>query len=136
MSPVFCTTRHAPPDSYGDCIRACLATVLDVATETVPHFAHDGADPYTVLARARAWLSPQGETIFISQYPAVARDEMLQMMQENNPDSVYLLFGFTSGGTGHVVVCRGGEVVHNPAWHGGALVDGGPGWIVWVVGRV
>lgn len=137
MTPRWCTIAHKPPHSHGDCVRACIATVLDVQTEAVPHFAHDGADPYTVLARARDWLAKGGETVWVTMYPPVERAELLEMLGEHNPDSTYMLFGMTDSGTGHVVVCQGGRIVHNPAWHGGSLVRSGPGgWVVWIVGRV
>lgn len=137
MQPIHCKVGHNPPESYGDCLRACVASLLELSADEVPHFYHDNPDPYEALRRVRAFLRPMGETIFAVEYPPVTRAELLDMMRGNNPDATCLLFGQTSGGGGHVVVCRGDQVIHNPAWHGCHVVDPGPaGWIVWVVARV
>lgn len=137
MTPVFCATTHNPPETYGDCLRACIASVLDKPSGEVPHFAHDGADPRVVLKRCREYLNTTGHTVFISQYPPVDRSELFGMMSEDNPGVIYLLFGLVAEGGGHVVVCQGGRVVHNPALFGCWLVAPPPGgWLVWVVTRV
>lgn len=38
MTPVTQSHLHAPPESYGSCWRACLASVLDLPERAVPHF--------------------------------------------------------------------------------------------------
>jgi hypothetical protein len=137
MTPTWSLVAHQPPTAYGDCLRAALASVLDLPAEDVPHFAHDGADPEIVLQRARDYLRPMGLTAFVSIYDGSnSRAEVLEYMAERNPDTTYLLFGLVSEGGGHVVVCTGGKVVHNPAWYGCHVVAPGPsGWITWVVAR-
>ena len=64
--------------------------------------------------------------------------ELLDMIGSQNPQSVYLLFGRTESETDHVVVCRGGAVVHDPAWYKSRMI--GPGshgcWSVVVLGRI
>lgn len=137
MTPQWCQVMHEPPHSYGDCLRACIATVMDMPWQDVPHFMDGHDDPYWGLAMTRNWLRSRGYTAFVTQFPAVDRAEMLSVMHDMNPDAVYLLFGLTEDGGGHVVVCSGGSVVHNPAMAGCHITRAAPGgWVVWVVSRI
>lgn len=137
MTPAVSRIKHDPPHSYGDCLRACIATVMDVQIETVPHFAADGVDGDVAMARVREYLSPMAP--FIVAWPGdIALADLLDMMKLLNPQSTYILFGGTNDGGDHCVVCQGGKIVHNPAWYGCSIV--GPlsngTWQVLVVGRV
>jgi hypothetical protein len=123
MQPVICRVKHDPPHSYGDCIRACVASILELDAEDVPHFAHDNPDGTVAFVRLRDWLKTVGYAPFVVGFPgAVPMDQLLSDMQDHQPDIVYMLFGGVHGGGDHVVVCRGGEVIHNPAWIGCSIV--------------
>lgn len=136
MTPRFCLTAHDPPHSYGDCLRACIASVMDRPAEDVPHFMDGGVDPHAALDAVRLWLKPQHCTAFLIQFPPVSRAELFEVMQRDNPEAVYLLEGITSDGGGHIVVCRGNKVIHNPAWFGCHITEPGPsGWVAWVIAR-
>ena len=135
MTPVQCRVSHDPSrDQYGDCLRACIATVLDLDADEVPHFADMGRSSDAAFKLMRSWAWQQGLAPFLVAYG----DDPREVFTDLNPDSVYVLFGGTSDGTDHCVVCRGGKVVHNPAWYGSSLV--GPTsqgyWQVLVMGRV
>lgn len=43
MKPVYMTVTHDPPNSYGDCFRCCVASILEVNVEEVPHPYAGGA---------------------------------------------------------------------------------------------
>lgn len=43
MTPVDQLVLHDPP-ALGDCLRACVASVLDLPGQEVPHFVQIGAD--------------------------------------------------------------------------------------------
>ena len=148
MTPVNCRIRHDPEcGQYGDCIRACIATILDVDAEDVPHFSHDDPAPETILMRVREWLCEWSRgTIGLLHliFPGdVGLSDMLEYMGSINPDSTYMLFGNTGpGGGDHVVVCQADRIVHDPAWHRmpirqpGRTLDGQPLWQLWfMVGR-
>lgn len=123
MIPVNCRVKHDPDaGTYGDCIRACIASVLELDAEAVPHFAHDNPDENELWSRIRAWLRLSQLSPFIIQYPPMPLAELLIVMGQINPDAHYLLFGGTASGNDHVVVCHGGELAHNPAWYGGSIV--------------
>ena len=144
MTPTTCTTTHNPPHSYGDCLRACIATILDLPAEDVPHFADCGVSAHDTLAHARAWLKSRSLTIATFAYPGdepVA--DVLEYMSRSNPDAIWMLFGSTSDDQTdmHVNVCRGGKVVHDPAWVPTSIKqpyrEGGDSvWQIWLVSRI
>jgi hypothetical protein len=123
MQPVICRVKHDPPHSYGDCIRACDASILELDAEGVPHVACDGPSGELAFERLRDWLKTVGYAPFVMGFPgSVPMDDLLSDMQDHHPDIVYMLFGGVRGGGDHVVVCRGGKVIHNPAWVGCSIV--------------
>lgn len=54
------TVKHDPPASYGDCFRVCVASVLDLPAEDVPHFCDGGVEAEVVHDRLTAFLRPRG----------------------------------------------------------------------------
>lgn len=139
MTPAFCRVKHDPDaGTYGDCLRACVASLLDLDAEKVPHFYHDNCDPYEGNRRLREFLRPLGfAPWFIGFDGSITLAELLELMGEQNPDSHYVLYGRDTSGGDHVVVCRGDKIVHNPAWFGCSLV--GPTstgyWVTLVIAR-
>jgi len=145
MQPVMCRVKHEPPRSYGDCLRACVATIMDLDAEDVPHFADLGATADEAIASARRWLGDRGLTVACFAFPGdLALSEVLEYMGQTNPTVTWLLFGSTghpdmigSGGD-HVNVCQGGKIVHDPAWVPTSIKSPTSAgvWQVWVVSRV
>lgn len=116
MTPARCLIHHDPSnDSYGDCLRACVATVLDMDPLTVLHFADHGRTADAAMRELRRWSMSHGLMPYVVGFPPVPLDELLDQQRLINPDSVYILTGATADGTDHCVVCRGGAVVHNPS---------------------
>lgn len=136
MTPVTCQVKHDPENgTYGDCLRACVATMLDLGSSDVPHFYHDGCDAETGMTRVREWLATRGYAPFYTAYDGAAtREEVLKYMARQNPGVTYLLYGSTGQGD-HVVVCRNDRFVHNPSWGNSPLI--GPlshgTWVVMVI---
>lgn len=133
---VQCRVPHRPEENkYGDCVRACVASILELDAEHVPHFYHDNPTPEVGMQRIRDYLRPS-HTAFVTNYPPEPLNDLLLIMGEANPDTVYMLFGSVGEGD-HVVICEGGKIIHNPAWIGCSLV--GPGshgfWQVMVIAR-
>ena len=116
MIPVHCIVKHDPPNSYGDCVRACVASLLNLPAEAVPHFYHDN-NKDAAQDRIREFLATVGYAPFWVHYPADAPlADILTVMNSNCPNAHYILFGRTETGD-HVVVCRNDEIVHDPAWY-------------------
>jgi hypothetical protein len=60
MKPVDQAVLHEPESGrFGDCMRACVASLLEMECETVPHFLHDG-DESQYNARLQAFLASHG----------------------------------------------------------------------------
>lgn len=116
MIPVNCIVKHDPPHSYGDCVRACVASILEADAEDVPHFYADGNGEYA-FDRLRDYLRSHG---LIPAYFPIPGDQTLEQalgfMNVNYPETEYLLFCADRGGD-HCVAGCGGEIIHNPAWY-------------------
>lgn len=139
MKPVLCTVKHDPAaGTYGDCIRACIASILELTAEQVPHFAFDDPGGEVANQRIREFLASHRLAPFWINYDgSISRDELLGMMGELNSGAVFMLYGRTDSGD-HVVVCQGGEIVHDPSWYRSPLIGAGSHgfWTVLVLGRV
>ncbi len=108
-----CVVKHNPPHTYGDCIRACVATLID--RDDVPH-TFDSRPVEEAWGDLRAYLQSINLNLFIGAFS----DDPREFMSENN-DSVYYILLCSNSDTNHAVVCRGKEVVHNPSWYKTAI---------------
>lgn len=132
MTPVHCRVKHDPDaGTYGDCVRACVASILDLDAEEVPHFYHDN-DPQTGMTRIRAFLNDIDLAPFFAHYDkSTPLREILQVMGQMNPNVHYILWGATNEGD-HVVVAKDDKIVHNPSWYPTAIVKA-PSYGMWSV---
>ncbi len=135
MITQHCIVKHDPPNSYGDCIRAAVASILNIErTEDVPHFAHDDPDEVTALKRLKEWLLTRGLAPFFTMFDGSASlEDVLMSIDAFNPGIYYLLFG-RSQNEDHVVVGCGGKIVHDPSWYSSSIT--GPNsnghWVVMI----
>lgn len=109
MIPRVCQVKHAPPASYGDCIRACIATIID--RDDVPH-VFDGRSGEEAWSALRQYLKELKRCLFVIN----VEENPFQFMGTNNPDIPYMLL-CSAGGADHAVVCVGSDVFHDPAWY-------------------
>lgn len=132
MIPVFCKVKHEPEyGNYGDCYRACIASILELAVDDVPHFFHDNAPSDVASDRCLAWLHERKLTRFRAVYEGGAPiEEMLEHMGVFNPSVHYILYGTTATAP-HVVVCQGAKIVHDPAWYRSPII--GPAGALWMI---
>ena len=129
MTPEICMVKNDPPNSYGDCLRACIASLLNMSSAQVPHFVKDGCEPEVTYDRVRKWLAERGLIpMFIGYAASETPDDVLQFMGETNPGVWYILFS-----ADHAVVCCGNEIVHDPAWVHSRLVPPTDMWITMVL---
>jgi hypothetical protein len=146
MTPVEAIIKQHDPDAgqCGDCWRACIASMLDLPTEAVPHFAVDaegkmlnGEDASLKLME---FLRPLGfsyvEVPFSLAEGDTVDDALTKIGAAWMRDVHWTLLGKSKRGFNHVVVCRGAKVVHDPTYgdpHGivGPAEDGyfWGGWI-------
>jgi hypothetical protein len=139
MTPVKCRVKHDPDEgTYGDCVRACIASLLEFDAEQVPHFFDHGSDGVIGQSRIEDWLSKVGYTPFFVHVDGASHtlDDVLQYMGTHNPNAHYMLYGRTSSGD-HVVVAQGNKIVHDPAWFPIPLIKSSDNgfWSIMVIAR-
>jgi hypothetical protein len=138
MIPAMCRVKHDPENgTYGDCVRAVVASLMDMDTEDVPHFYGNGEDGTAGMKALADWLRPQGFVPFWSAFDgSIPLEQILASMQIQNPDVYYMLNGAQACGGSHVVVCRGDRIVHDPAWIKSPIIGPVDGWyVVMVIAR-
>lgn len=99
-----CKTNHNPPYSYGDCLRACVASILD--RDDVPHIFDQGRESEEAWSIMELYL----ETLGYVMYVVPAKNFKLYDQSEK---LIYLKTGLQNNNP-HVVVCKGVEMIHNP----------------------
>lgn len=140
MKPAYTSTRHDPNvEQWGDCCRAAVATVLEMDPATVPHFFDKGVSGEEGRKLVRDFLKEHGYSLAEFAFTAPP-DEVREHMEHQCEDTVYFLIGGGSyGRSDHVVVCRGGEIVHDPSPGGGGVTrpcaETGITWLWLIVPR-
>lgn len=121
----MCQTDHNPPHSYGDCVRASMATLLD--DDNFPH-VFDEREPEESWRIIREYLATKGKKLAVFQIEDIAT------MAEDCPDIPYMLCCSTIIG-GHAVVGMNGKVIHDPAYAKREIrkYEGTDSWIVFIV---
>jgi hypothetical protein len=122
MTPVFNSVRHDPENGlYGDCHRVCIASLLDLPANEVEHFCDGTTQPPETWDRQERWLNARGLSSVNVVFPGdTLLEDIFTTQNLMNPDHYYILGGNSSIGCGHSVVCKGGEIVHDPS--GGGIV--------------
>lgn len=113
MTPHPQKFRHAPEHGvWGDCWRACIASLLDLPLEEVPHVLDQGVEIDVGRPALHAWLKPRGLSTFMFPMSG-SLQEVLTAIGEWNPDAFYMLVGKSRTGCNHIVICRGNEIIHD-----------------------
>lgn len=115
MKPVICQVSHNPPVSHGDCVRACVASVLELVPDEVPHFFHDG-NGNLAFDRMREFLRARG--LIAAYFPLSGElllSDVLEFMKREYAGIHYLMFCSNRDGN-HCVVGENDTIVHDPAW--------------------
>jgi len=104
--PVDQSILHDPDNGhYGDCQRACIASLLEVSIKEIPHFFESGDDE-------------QFEKSFNDFLAAIDLFHLEITPWEKFPisTSVYhMIYGKSERGTQHAVIGLNGKVVHDPS---------------------
>lgn len=121
MKYIFCQTS-SDDGQTGDCLRACVASVLGLEAEEVPHFFHDKCTAEIGAERLKDFARGRGLVPCYIIYPgSVPMEQVLEYWGGMNPDVPAILYGSTQDEE-HCVVILDGEVKHNPAWSNSPLV--------------
>ena len=92
-------------EGWGDCLRACIASVLELRREDVPDFAQDfGHRWFRELVR---WAEQRNLHAF-----CVSTESLITNVHPNN--LFWIAFGECVRGYRHTVVCQSNVVVWDP----------------------
>src|SRR5687768_17502092 len=114
MKPVDQVVLHDPTNNqFGDCFRACVASLLEVPAEHVPHFLHDGNEAQ-FNHRVSAFLASRG--LFALTIPARGWN-LAELLGTMGVGDVYHVISGVSPrfpGQKHAVVGINGQFAHDP----------------------
>ena len=137
MIPHKSLVEHDPPNSYGDCARACIASLLDCQdSDTVPHFCVDGADNEIVQERIDLFL--RKFRLYELSLPVKAHSvaEALEFCSNYTGGHHYIFSGTSRTGCAHCVVAKGSEIVHDPTGTGIVADIDGYYWLAVLAKRI
>jgi hypothetical protein len=110
-------TKHNPPESYGDCMRTCVACLLDRDPESVPNwfdpqsrYKPPAGETFEPWRDMEEWLSDAGY-LLLKVDVAGELSHVLLYMEQQNPSVLFIL-----AGDGHAVIACGGKILHDPSW--------------------
>lgn len=117
MTPYKCQVVHNPKYGFhGDCLRACIASILDMEPETVPHFYQDGCSAVEGERRISDFLRSRQLGYFCAYFPGdVELDALLKHVAEGSSPDVHQILICSVNGGNHAVLISGGKIVHDPA---------------------
>ncbi len=122
MIPVRQQALHIPSRGrFGDCHRAVLASLFEVPLHEVPHFCEDGPPGDRFDARVARWLAERNLSSVTFPLQGTVQSVLLGVAR-SCPQAFWLLSGMSKTGVDHMVICRGPEIVHDPAANGRGLV--------------
>jgi len=116
MIPVDQTILHDPKNGkVGDCFRACVASLLELPPETVPHFAELRRDLW--FAEFTKWLEDLGYSAIFIDVETIQKNVAEPTMVVGD-DAIAIAGGIANGRTvPHSVLwsfAGGGRMVHDP----------------------
>lgn len=117
MKPQKQKYLHRPEEGqFGDCYRTCLACLLDMDRDDVPHFVttmDPGEWERNVQPRVDAWLRERG---FVElALPASGECDLDTILQMISSRGVYtILTGTSATGCNHCVVVGPDQTIHDP----------------------
>ena len=98
----------------GDCLRACVASLLELPLEDVPHFMETPESAREWPQALTAWLHGRGRVLETLALPGDL-EAALAYMAAHHPREHYILAGRAGPDFGHVIIGLGGRIVHDPS---------------------
>lgn len=115
MIPVDMIVKHDPANGvYGDCFRCCVASILEMKAEDVPHFMQLGeASADFWYKDLNAWLKKEKQLSYLEIQSHTDHWLEWNAYEEAGFSPYYILSG-RSPRDEHSTVGRLGKVVHDP----------------------
>lgn len=132
---------HDPESGvFGDCYRTCLAGMLGLDRDEVPHWVTT-MDPELweseVQPKYDRWLADRGLQELAIPVEDAGLNAVLEWQKTRTRQSVVsMLTGESISGCNHVVLVQGGEIIHDPALNDSGIVGpAGDGfyWLTWLI---
>lgn len=130
---------HHNPDQgeYGDCYRTAIACLIGMDRDDVPHI-YDGTRKGNEADKFRnEFLASKGFGMAQILFPGeTTRDDVLRTMGNLNPGVYHLLSGRSETGCNHTVVCRDGQIIHDPSLTDAGIIgpcDDGFFWVEFII---
>ncbi len=129
MTPHKQLFLHDPDNGqYGDCFRTCVAMLLDVSPEEVPH-EHRDCSGWEMEDLVNGYLEPMGLTVArVPTYYPHSPEEFLANYSTYFRNTAYMLSGKSPRGTQHVVVIDRDGRMHDPHPDDTGLTGHSDGW--------
>jgi hypothetical protein len=112
----------APSGVSGDCYRSCIAHLLGIPRDEVPHFGAHGRHQNEAAQLAREWLAQRGLTIFECWADDKTKlSTILDAYSRQNPGAPIILHGEAAakgGEINHAVVMLDGAISYDPTGAG------------------
>ena len=119
MKPVDQTKMHAPPHSKGNCLAACIASIMELSIDEVPALEELRSDVW--WGYLWYWLELRGWGLE-DHWRDTGGDNCTGAILTPPEDEFYIAGGPSPRGDfGHVVVMKGSRLIHDPNPHGGGL---------------
>lgn len=103
MIPVSQTSFHSPPDSLGNCFRACVASILEVRIDALPRF--------------EVWMfnNPENWTsIFESWVRHSELDRGVEWLPWPDEEKAIAIGPSPRCSSNHAIIIEDGKVLHDP----------------------
>lgn len=108
--------KHDPERGiYGDCYRTCLAMILGIDPEIIPHFMHPDEKLYG-MDNAKLWLKENFKLgVNTVAYPgSLLLGDILSTIEKLSPNIPAMLLG-RSPRANHAIVLKGGKIYFDPS---------------------
>lgn len=142
MTPVTQTILHDPENGqHGNCMQAALASLFDLPIEQVPHFGYGLSDDEGEEQQRQVleWLQKSMDTSYgIIGIDIVPENHAAWCNYFEFMGGYHLISGWTARGTYHVVIGKGGTMVHDVHPDGVGLLqptDDKPWLVEFIVNR-
>lgn len=115
------TITHRPPHSYGNCHSVCMAAIMGLSVDDVPHFFDDcdnsthGAKAY---AKIDAWVLENGWFHSTIAFPDHGLPDLMAAWRDMFQKMPLILGGKSNETSGHSVVVFDGKIVLDPTGTG------------------
>ena len=140
MTPQKQLYRHQPElGTIGDCERTCLACLLDLTPDQVPHFGEKNWEDSTAFNKQEdEWLQSAGYRRIQLAYD-ISLESLLKSQKNLAPHVYYILSGQSKTGCNHSVIGLNDQIVWDPSINDSGIVgpcDDGYYWITYLISEI